>query len=627
MRVGIDVGGTFTDLAAVGPDGLVIAKVPTTPHDQSEAVLAAVLASGIDPAAVQALAHGMTVATNALLERRGARTALVTTEGFRDVIEIGRQARADLYDLSRHNPPPLVPRGLRVTVRERMGPDGVVEPLDPADLERAVNELRALEVESVAVCLLFGYLHPAHEEAVAAAVRAALPGVEVVASHEVLPEMREYERTSATVATAYLRPRLRGYLGRLVERAEGAKLPTPTVMQSSGGVIDAETAGLLAATTVLSGPAGGVVGAAHVAVASGFADALTFDMGGTSTDVAAIVEGSVATTTEAVVAGVPLRLAMTEVHTVSAGGGSIAWVDDGGRLRVGPTSAGAVPGPAAYGAGGVEPTVTDANVVLGRLPDGLVLGGSIALSRELAAAAVARLGERLGLGLEETALGIVRVADSAMAQALRVVSVERGRDPRAGALVAFGGAGPLHACALADDLGIATVLVPAASGVLSALGLALADTRRDHVRGLRTTLDHEGTAQVAAALDRLAAEALADLPGAALGLAVDCRYAGQGHELTVPVTEAEEAAAGFHRQHALRHGWDRPDQPVEAIAVRVTATVPTERPALAPVPVVAGPVAGPSAVPIEGATVWVGAGWAGACDATGTLVLRREGAA
>ena len=390
MRVGIDVGGTFTDLAAVGPDGLVIAKVPTTPHDQSEAVLAAVLASGIDPAAVQALAHGMTVATNALLERRGARTALVTTEGFRDVIEIGRQARADLYDLSRHNPPPLVPRGLRVTVRERMGPDGAVELLDPADLERAVNELRALEVESVAVCLLFGYLHPAHEEAVAAAVRAALPGVEVVASHEVLPEMREYERTSATVATAYLRPRLRGYLGRLVERAEGAQLPTPTVMQSSGGVIDAETAGLLAATTVLSGPAGGVVGAAHVAVASGFADALTFDMGGTSTDVAAIVEGSVATTTEAVVAGVPLRVAMTEVHTVSAGGGSIAWVDDGGRLRVGPTSAGAVPGPAAYGAGGVEPTVTDANVVLGRLPDGLVLGGSIALSRELAAAAVAR---------------------------------------------------------------------------------------------------------------------------------------------------------------------------------------------------------------------------------------------
>ncbi|MFM7551872.1 MAG: hydantoinase/oxoprolinase family protein [Actinomycetota bacterium] len=329
------------------------------------------------------------------------------------------------------------------------------------------------------------------------------------------------------MATAYLRPRLRGYLERLVERAEGARLPTPTVMQSSGGVIDAQTAGLLAATTVLSGPAGGVVGAAHVAVASGFADALTFDMGGTSTDVAAIVEGSVATTTEAVVAGVPLRLAMTEVHTVSAGGGSIAWVDDGGRLRVGPTSAGAVPGPAAYGAGGVEPTVTDANVVLGRLPDGLVLGGSIALSGALAAQAVARLGERLGLGVEETALGIVRVADSAMAQALRVVSVERGRDPRAGALVAFGGAGPLHACALAEDLGIWAVLVPAASGVLSALGLALADVRRDHVRGVRATLDPAGTAAVAAALDRLAAEALADLPGAALALAVDCRYAGR----------------------------------------------------------------------------------------------------
>lgn len=344
MRVGVDVGGTFTDLAAVGPDGLVIAKVPTTPEDQSEAVLAAVRAAGIDPGAVQALAHGMTVATNALLERRGARTALVATAGFRDVIEIGRQARADLYDLSRHHPPPLVPRELRVTVRERMGPDGVVEPLDAADLERAIGELRTLAVESVAVCLLFGYLHPAHETAVADAVRVALPGVDVVASHEVLPEMREYERTSATVATAYLRPRLRGYLGRLVERAAEARLPAPSVMQSSGGVIDAETAARLAATTVLSGPAGGVVGAAHVAIASGFADALTFDMGGTSTDVAAIVEGSVATTAEAVVAGVPLRLAMTEVHTVSAGGGSIAWVDDGGHLRVGPTSAGAVPG-------------------------------------------------------------------------------------------------------------------------------------------------------------------------------------------------------------------------------------------------------------------------------------------
>ena len=627
MRVGVDVGGTFTDLAAVGPDGLVIAKVPTTPEDQSEAVLVAVRAAGIDPGSVLALAHGMTVATNALLERRGARTALVTTEGFRDVIEIGRQDRADLYDLARHHPPPLVPRDLRVTVRERMGPDGVVEPLDPDDLERALAELARLQPESVAVSLLFGYLHPAHEIAVVEAVRAALPGVDVVASHEVLPEMREFERTSATAATAYLRPRLRGYLGRLAERAAEARLPAPTVMQSSGGVIDAETAGLLAATTVLSGPAGGVVGAAHVAVRSGYEDALTFDMGGTSTDVAAIVEGSVATTTEAVVAGVPLRLAMTEVHTVSAGGGSIAWVDDGGRLRVGPTSAGAVPGPAAYGRGGSEPTVTDANVVLGRLPDGLVLGGSITLSRERALTAVAALAERLGLDPEAAALGIVRVADSAMAQALRVVSVERGRDPRAGALVAFGGAGPLHACALADELGIGTVLVPAASGVLSALGLALADTRRDHVRGVRAPLDRDGIAVVQDALDGLAAEARADLPGALLDLAVDCRYAGQGHELVVPLATAAEAAAGFHRRHALRHGWERPDRVVEAVAVRVTATVPTEHPGLAPTPAVDGPVAGPASVPIDGATVWVGEGWSGGCDETGTLVLRREGAA
>jgi N-methylhydantoinase A len=623
MRVGIDVGGTFTDLAALGPDGLVLSKVPTTPHDQSEAVLAAVAAAGIDPDGVQALAHGMTVATNALLERRGARTALVTTAGFRDVIEIGRQARADLYDLTAHHPAPLVPRDLRFAVAERMGPEGVVEALDADDLERVVGDVVQAEPEAVAVCLLFGYLHPQHEQEVAAAIREALPGIDVVASHEVLPEFREFERTAATVATAYLRPRLRGYLESLGERTRAAGLPAVTVMQSSGGVVDAETAIRLAATTVLSGPAGGVVGAAQVARAAGFEDALSFDMGGTSTDVAAIVGGEVAVTSEAVVAGVPLRLQMTEVHTVSAGGGSIAWVDDGGHLRVGPHSAGALPGPAAYGRGGEEPTVTDANLVLGRLRDGALLGGAIALDRSAAERAVAILGETLGLGVEETAAGIVAVADAEMARALRVVSVERGRDPRSGALVAFGGAGPLHACALAEDLGIPTVLVPAASGVLSALGLAVADVRRDHVRAARVTLPDEG--ELANALESIRLQAAEDLPAAEIHLAVDCRYAGQGHELTVAVGAAEDTAIAFHAAHRLRHGWARDDRPVEVVAVRATAVRPSAV-AAGTVAAAADDVVGPVRIELDGATAWLADGWRGWALADGTLRLERGSA-
>lgn len=623
MRVGIDVGGTFTDLAALGPDGLVLAKVPTTPHDQSEAVLAAVAAAGIDPAGVEALAHGMTVATNALLERRGARTALITTKGFRDVIEIGRQARADLYDLTAHHPAPLVPRDLRFTVAERMGPDGVVEPLDEADLARVVDAVAAEGPEAVAVCLLFGYLHPAHEQAVVSAVRAALPGVDVVASHEVLPDFREFERTAATVATAYLRPRLRGYLESLGERTRAAGLPAVTVMQSSGGVVDADTAIRLAATTVLSGPAGGVVGAAQVARAAGFEDALSFDMGGTSTDVAAIVDGEVAVTSEAVVAGVPLRLQMTEVHTVSAGGGSIAWVDDGGHLRVGPHSAGALPGPAAYGRGGEEPTVTDANVVLGRLRDGALLGGAIALDRGLAERAVARLGEHLGLGVEEAAAGIVAVADAEMARALRVVSIEQGRDPRSGALVAFGGAGPLHACALADDLGIGIVLVPAASGVLSALGLAVADVRRDYVRAARLALPDGGA--LIEALDAIRLEAAGDLPDADVHLAVDCRYAGQGHEMTIAVAAAGETEIAFHAAHRARHGWAREDRTVEVVAVRATAVRGSAVGSTMSTTTTAALV-GPTRVELDGATAWIPPDWHGHALADGTLRLERVSA-
>ena len=483
IRLGVDVGGTFTDVVAVAPDGRIhIAKVPSTPRDQSDGVLAGWAALGADPDDVAAFAHGTTVATNALLERRGGRTALVTTEGFRDLLEIGRQDRPSLYDLTRGRPAPLVPRDLRFVVRERMGPDGVVVPLDAASLAAAVDAVAAADVDAVAVCLLFGFLHPDHERRVGAALRARLPGLAVSLSHEVLPEFREYERTSTTVADAYLRTRMAAYLEHLQGRARAAGLPEPTVMQSSGGVLDVSVAARHPARFVLSGPAGGVVGASHVAGLSGFGDVLTFDMGGTSTDVAPVVGGAVQLTTESVVAGVPLRLPMVDVHTVSAGGGSVAWVDEGGALRVGPQSAGADPGPACYGHGGTLATVTDANLVLGALPDGARLGGDVVLRRDLALEALARVGARLGLDARETALGVVRVADTEMVRALRLISVERGLDPRGFALVAFGGAGGLHACSLAEELGCATVLVPRAAGVLSALGLAIGEVRHDHVR-------------------------------------------------------------------------------------------------------------------------------------------------
>ncbi|HEX4991848.1 MAG TPA: hydantoinase/oxoprolinase family protein, partial [Rubrobacteraceae bacterium] len=357
-RLGVDVGGTFTDLVALSDGTLVTAKVPSTPRDQSEGVMNAVRTSEVEPGAVSALAHGMTVATNALLERRGARIALVTTEGFRDVLEIARQNRASLYDLAADRPPPLVPRELRFTVTERMGPEGEILPLDDESLKAAVSAVEEAEVEAVAVCLLFAFAHPEHEERVGEALRETLPDVHVSLSSEVLPEFREYERFSTTAADAYLAPRLAAYLKNLAGKAEESGVPPPLIMQSSGGVARIDDAIEDAAGCVLSGPAGGVVGAAYVGALGGYQDLLTFDMGGTSTDVAPIIGGEAQTTTETVVAGVPIKLPMVDVHTVSAGGGSVAWADAGGALRVGPHSAGAEPGPAGYGMGGEEPAVT-----------------------------------------------------------------------------------------------------------------------------------------------------------------------------------------------------------------------------------------------------------------------------
>ncbi|QYJ15404.1 Acetophenone carboxylase gamma subunit [Rubrobacter xylanophilus DSM 9941] len=654
LRLGIDVGGTFTDLVALGGGDVITAKVPSTPRDQSEGVMRAVEAAGVEATSVAALAHGMTVATNALLERRGARTALVTTEGFRDVLEIARQNRPSLYDLSQDRPPPLVPRGLRFTVRERMGPEGEIEPLDEESLREAVAALREAEVEAVAVCLLFAFTHPEHERRVGAALREALPGVHVSLSSEVLPEFREYERFSTTAADAYLAPRLAAYLKNLAEKAEKAGLPTPLIMQSSGGVVRVEDAISDAAGCVLSGPAGGVVGAAYVGSLSGYRDLLTFDMGGTSTDVAPILNGEAQTTTETVVAGVPIKLPMVDVHTVSAGGGSIAWADAGGALRVGPHSAGAEPGPAAYDKGGEEPTVTDANLYLGYLADGAQLGGEVVLRRRLSEEALERLGRKLGLGAEEAASGIVRVANAQMARALRVISVERGLDPREFALLAFGGAGGMHACALADELGMRTVLVPRAGGVLSALGLAISDLRRDYVRPYLSSLEEADEKDLEERFAQMERAAAKDLEGPEYTRRADLRYRGQSFELTVEADDLRGLEERFHAAHERRYGYRMEDEPVELVNLRLTATVSVRKPELSEgppepeaetgrrkanfdgewleVPVLArermgegSEVEGPAIVEFRESTCVVRPGWGGRVDGVGTLVLERRG--
>jgi len=503
----------------------------------------------------------------------------------------------------------------------------VLIPLDADSVGRAVEAVRADGAEAVAVGLLFSFAHPAHEAAVAAALRAALPGVHVSASSEVLPEIREYERLSTTAVDAYLTPVLRTYLGRLAGRAAQAGLPAPAIMQSSGGVLPIEASAEHAAWTVLSGPAGGVIGAARLAAREERALALTFDMGGTSCDVALVRDGAPARTSGTVIAGRPLHLPMLDVATVSAGGGSIAWADSGGALRVGPHSAGARPGPAAYGLGGERPTVTDANMVLGRLPLDAPLGGRIRLDPEAARSAVGGLARELGLGPEECAEGILAVAVQEMARALRRVSVERGEDPREAALIAFGGAGPLHACQVADELGVRRVVAPPAAGVLAALGLVVAGERRDYVQTVLARVDDDRG--LAGLLEPIAARARHELPGAALRAGADCRYVGQSHALTVdwdPGAPESALADAFHDAHRGRYGDAEPGRPVEAVSLRLAAERPGADPELPPAEP-GSPVAGPAVIPMEGATCWVAQGWTARTDAIGSVVMERDGAA
>jgi N-methylhydantoinase A len=615
MLLGVDVGGTFTDAVLVAGGALHTAKAPTTPDDQSRGVMAAVdraLASaGAGAGDVEAFAHGMTVATNALLEGKVARTAFVATAGFTDLVALGRQARRELYRLCAAHPAPLTPPKRRFAARERTGPDAVLEPL--RDLDALVDAVAAAEPEAVAICLLHSYRHPEHERAIGAALRERL-GVHVSLSHEVVGTFREFERAATTEVDAALSPLLARYLRRLLDAAREAGLPAPAIMQSSGGLAALDAAADHAALTVLSGPAGGAAAAALLAARCGEPDLLCFDMGGTSCDVCVVEDGRVRETTAREVGGRPLALPMVDIHTVGAGGGSIAWRDPGGALRVGPHSAGAEPGPACYGRGGTEPTVTDANLVLGHLSADAPLAGDVALDAPAAHAAVARLADALGLDVEACAEGIVRVANAEMIRALRVMTVERGVDPRRFALLAFGGAGPLHAAAIADELGMTKILVPRASGVLSALGLAAADRRAD---AQRTVLgdDHD--------VETLRTEVAATLGGdPEVELAWDLRYHGQSHELTVRGGDDGDLRERFEALHEERYGHRDPDGEVELVTVRVTGRLHAQ-------PLEFGGaagerVAGPAVVRLPEATLVVPEGWRGATDDTGTLILERE---
>ena len=577
MLLGVDVGGTFTDAVVVSPAGeLHTAKTLTTPADEAVGVIRAVemalAAAGATAAEVSAFAHCTTVTTNALLEGRAARTALVATEGFTDLIELGRQARADLYRLCAAHPPALAPAHLRFAVQERTGPHGPLRA--PAGLQELASALAAAGVEAIAVVLLHASAHPAHELEVGEALRRRMPGVHISLSHEVSATPREYERGATTEIDAALSPLLRRHLAALADRCTEVGLPPVAVMQSSGGLTSAARAGAHGALTVLSGPAAGARGARLVAAAAGARDVLCFDMGGTSTDVCAIDGGEVRETYLRTIAGRPLALPSLDIETVGAGGGSIGWCDPGGVLRVGPRSAGAVPGPAGYGRGGTEPTVTDAHLVLGHLPRDGVLAGGVRLDHGLALAAVRRLAQVLDVEPLRAAEGIVEVANAEMLRAMRAVTVARGIDPRDYALMAFGGAGPLHATAIAEELGIRRILCPRASGVLSALGLAAAAPRRDATAAFD-----------AAAVGPLRARARAELGSEPFAERVrySLRYRGQSFELAVdapPDADARLLRARFEEAHERAYGYRETGSEIELVTV--TVSVWGEAPSFAP---------------------------------------------
>jgi len=670
--VGIDVGGTFTDLTAVddATGRVVVTKVPSRPRHEAAAVLAGLAALGIEPRDVRRLVHGTTVGTNAVLERHGAPVAVLTTQGFRDLIEIGRTKRniPALFVPTFVRPRPVVERRRRFEVTERLAADGsVLVPLDPASVERALDAAVASGAEAIAVCLLHAYLNPSHERAVADIAKGRCPGLPVSCSADVVAEYREFERFSTTVLNAYLQPLMDGYLGGLEQRlrAVGYAHGVLTVA-SSGGMMTTETARRLPIKTIFSGPAGGVSQACFVGGAAGVRDLITYDMGGTSTDVCLVRDLTPLATSDGMVGAFPVKVPQIDMHTVGAGGGSLAWLDVDGSLQVGPRSAGANPGPAAYGLGGTEPTVTDADVVLGRIGTARRLGGSIALDATRARQAVADLAARMGgeMSVDTLAEGIVRIAVARMTSAIREISIQRGHDPRDFTLVAFGGAGPMHALALADEIGIPRVLVPRHPGNFSALGLLASDIKHDDVRTRVGPLRERwaALADLFAEMEQTARRQLQlegfDADRQRMRRSLDLRYRSQAFELSLELDDGtlDTVEAAFHQRHQAMYGHADPAASIELVNARLSAYGVVARPAAArheggeaggaagligrrPVrfdgathdcPVwerermpAGAELRGPAIVEEFGATTVVPPGWRGAVDPHGNLRLER----
>lgn len=585
-RIGVDSGGTFTDVCLFrdGDAAARVWKVPSTPDDPSRAIAegikAALSVHGGNAKAVAYLGHGTTVATNALIQGRGAQTGLITSAGFRDLLEIRRQMRPSLYDLQCDKPNPVVPRRLRLEVPERLRHDGRVEtPLDEDALREAAHVLRDAGVDAVAIAFLYAFVDPTHERRAREIVKKVLPNAFITCSHEVAPEFREYERFSTTAVNASLGPVMEAYVRRLEDRVDDLKIPAPPhITQSNGGVISCATAAAEPVRTVLSGPSTGVVGAIALGRLAGVPDLITFDMGGTSTDVALVRDGQAVRSGQSEVHGHPLKIPMLDIHTVGAGGGSIARIDTGGLLKVGPESAGAAPGPACYGGGSREATVTDANVVLGVLHPTHLLAGRMPIERALAEAAVDQLGRKLGLSREAVADGIVSIVVANMAKAIRVISVQRGHDPRHLALMAFGGAGPIHAARLARELECPKILVPPHPGILCATGLLMTDMVTNYAHTRLTPLDgaEELIAGEFAALEATAAEwfEAEGIPDDARTTvrSIDMRYAGQNYELPVHAAEPSALQTAFEAEHERMYGYTAPEEPIQLVTFRLEAT-------------------------------------------------------
>ncbi|MFT5447619.1 MAG: N-methylhydantoinase A [Gammaproteobacteria bacterium] len=616
LRIGVDSGGTFTDVCLLNEDSgeFSVWKLSSTPRDPSEAIAngareaierfvagqrgsqannQADIDSG-DAANVSFFGHGTTVATNALIQGRGARVGLITNDGFRDLLDLGRQTRPHLYDLQTDKPKALVPRDLRLEVSERLLFDGTVERRpSEEEVRAAARELRAMDVESAAVCFLYSFVDPAHEAMVAEILQQELPGAFVTASHQVCPEFREFERLSTTVVNAFLGPVMKGYLSALTPRLRDAGIDAqPHITQSNGGTITFETASILPVRTVLSGPSTGVIGALETGRIIGVDDIITFDMGGTSTDVSLIQNARPETTTEAQVHGYPIKIPMIDIHTVGAGGGSIAYVDSGGFLKVGPRSAGADPGPICYALGNDEPTVTDANVVMQILNPRELLGGRMPIDRQLAHDAIEKLGEPLGLSALQTAAGIVRVVTANMARAIRLISVQRGHDPREYALMPFGGGGPVHAGQLARELGMRRIVVPRNPGILCALGLLLTDLRHDVSLTRHMTLEAASVGSIRAAKGQLLDDVVSwfEKEGVSGGrrrvvTSVDMRYAGQNYELNVPLPDLDDdrtlldaLTTNFNQAYRRMYDYIAADEAIEIVTFRVEAYGVVDKP-------------------------------------------------